>query len=89
MGGAAVTGAGRLDCRHVIHAVGPVWGEGDEEAKLRRAVRSALERAESVGAASLAVPAIATGIFGYPRGEGCRVIVEEVVAQRVIPSVAA
>ncbi len=46
VGGAAVTGAGRLPCRAVIHAVGPVWGEGDEEAKLRAAVRSALQRAE-------------------------------------------
>jgi O-acetyl-ADP-ribose deacetylase (regulator of RNase III) len=73
-----VTGAGRLPCRWVIHAVGPVWGEGDEEAKLRRAVVSALARAEELGVASLALPAISTGIFGYPKPEGCRAIVEEV-----------
>jgi len=58
--------------------VGPVWGEGDEEAKLRSAVRSALKCAERLGLASLAVPAISTGIFGYPKAEGCRVIAEEV-----------
>jgi len=80
VGDAVVTGAGRLPCRHVIHAVGPRFGEGDEEAKLRRAVRSALARAEELGLASLAMPAISTGIFGYPKAEGCRVIVEEVRA---------
>ncbi len=78
VGGAAVTGAGRLPCRAVIHAVGPMWGEGDEEVKLRAAVRSALARAEERGFTSLAMPGIATGIFGYPKADGCRVIVEEV-----------
>lgn len=78
VGGAVVTAAGSLPCRWVIHAVGPVWGEGDEEAKLRRAVGSALARAEELGLASLALPALSTGIFGYPKAEGCRAIVEEV-----------
>jgi O-acetyl-ADP-ribose deacetylase (regulator of RNase III) len=80
VGGAVVTGAGKLLARHVIHAVGPVWGEGDEETKLRSAVRSALARAEELGLCSLALPAISTGIFGYPKSQGCRVICEEVVA---------
>jgi O-acetyl-ADP-ribose deacetylase (regulator of RNase III) len=78
VGGAAVTGAGKLPCRYVIHAVGPVWGEGGEEAKLRSAVRSALARAEERGLVSVALPAISTGIFGYPKAAGCRVIAEEV-----------
>ncbi len=77
VGGAVVTGPGRLPCRHVIHAVGPVWGEGDEEAKLRRAVGNALARAEELGLASVAMPGISTGIFGYPKSAGCAVIVEE------------
>ena len=81
VGGAAVTGAGRLPCRFVIHAVGPVWGEGDEEGKLRGAVSAALARAEERGLESVALPAISTGIFGYPKAEGCRVIVETVVAR--------
>jgi len=80
VGQAAVTGAGRLPCRFVIHAVGPVWGEGEEEAKLRSAVRSALGRAEELGVRSLALPAISTGIFGYPKPQGCAVIVAEVRA---------
>jgi O-acetyl-ADP-ribose deacetylase (regulator of RNase III) len=79
VGDAVVTGAGRLPCRFVIHAVGPVWGEGDEEAKLRGAVSAALARAEERGLASVAMPAISTGIFGYPKADGCRAIVGEVV----------
>jgi O-acetyl-ADP-ribose deacetylase (regulator of RNase III) len=77
VGGAAVTGAGRLPCRFVIHAVGPRWGEGEEEDKLRRAVHTALALAEELGLESVALPAISTGIFGYPKAEGCAVIVQE------------
>jgi O-acetyl-ADP-ribose deacetylase (regulator of RNase III) len=63
----------------VIHTVGPVWGEGDEERKLRSAVRSALEVADSLKLSSVSLPAISTGIFGYPKEEGVRVIVDEVI----------
>jgi O-acetyl-ADP-ribose deacetylase (regulator of RNase III) len=80
VGAAVVTGAGRLPCRRVIHAVGPMWGEGDEETKLRSAVRAALRRAEDESLVSLAMPAISTGIFGYPKPAGCLLIVEEVAA---------
>jgi O-acetyl-ADP-ribose deacetylase (regulator of RNase III) len=80
VGDAVVTGAGRLPCRFVIHAVGPVWGDGEEEAKLRAAVRRALQRAEDLGLRSLAFPAISTGIFGYPKAEGCAAIVAEIRA---------
>jgi len=77
VGGAATTGAGALPCRWVIHAVGPRWGEGDEELKLRSAVRSSLVEATRLAARSLALPAISTGIFGYPKRDGTRVIVDE------------
>jgi len=80
VGHTAVTGAGQLPCRWVIHAVGPRWGEGDEERKLRSAVRSSLDRAAELEAQSVALPAISTGIFGYPLAEGTRVIADEVVA---------
>ncbi len=68
VGEAVVTGAGDLKASHVIHAVGPVWrgGSGGEEAALASAVGAALERAEEVGARSVAVPAISTGVFGFP-----------------------
>jgi O-acetyl-ADP-ribose deacetylase (regulator of RNase III) len=79
VGSTAVTTAGKLPSAWVIHAVGPRWGEGDEEAKLRSAVRSSLREAERLAARTLALPAISTGIFGYPKREGTRVIVEEVL----------
>ena len=66
VGGAVSTGAGRLKTRRVIHAVGPMMGEGDEDSKLRNATRSSLEVADREGLRSVAFPAISTGIFGYP-----------------------
>ena len=66
-GSAAITGAGDLPCRCVIHAVGPVWGTGDEEAKLASAVRSALDLADARELRSLSMPGISSGIFGFPK----------------------
>lgn len=66
-GRAAVTGAGDLMARYVIHAVGPVWGAGDEDALLESAVRSALDLARERGLASVSLPAISSGIFGFPK----------------------
>jgi O-acetyl-ADP-ribose deacetylase (regulator of RNase III) len=74
-----VTGGGTLPCRWVVHAVGPRWGEGDEERKLRSAVAAALDTAAGLGALSVAVPAISTGIFGYPKAAGTRHIADEAV----------
>ena len=76
----AVTGAGHLPCRYVIHAVGPVWGEGDEDRKLAVAVRSALETAASLGLASLGLPAISTGIFGFPKPRAAAITFDAVAA---------
>jgi O-acetyl-ADP-ribose deacetylase (regulator of RNase III) len=62
----AVTGAGSLQCRYIIHAVGPVWGEGNEEEKLKTAIFSSLIVANDLKCATIAFPAISTGIFGFP-----------------------
>jgi O-acetyl-ADP-ribose deacetylase (regulator of RNase III) len=70
----AYTRAGRLPCRYVIHAVGPVWGEGDEDARLSAAVSGSLALADRLGLASLALPAISTGIFGFPKERAARLI---------------
>ena len=75
----AITNAGRLPCRYVIHAVGPVWGEGDEDAKLRSAVIGSLALADERALTSLALPAISTGIFGFPKDRGARVILDAIV----------
>lgn len=62
----AITGAGSLPCRYIIHAVGPVWGEGDEEEKLKTSVYSSLIVANDLKCTTVAFPAISTGIFGFP-----------------------
>ena len=62
----ALTGAGRLRCRAVIHAVGPIWGAGDEDAKLRAAYSAVLDVAHTEGYRSIALPSLSTGIFGFP-----------------------
>lgn len=81
VGQAAVTGAGDLAARWVVHVAGPVYGKGqpDDESHLRAAVRGALYAADEVGASSIALPAISAGIYGYPPDEASRVIASEVV----------
>ena len=78
-GSAAITGAGKLPAKYVIHAVGPVWGSGDDERKLASAVRSALELAAENGVRSIAIPGISSGIFGGPKDICARVIIRAAV----------
>lgn len=72
----AWTSGGKLPARYVIHAVGPRWGEGQEEERLRTTIRGALELAQSLGVRSIAFPLISAGIFGYPPLEAAQVILE-------------
>lgn len=74
----ALTGAGKLAAKYVIHAVGPRWGEGQEERKLQSAVTSSLALADELRIASVALPAISTGIFGFPKPLGAKVILSAV-----------
>ncbi|MEM0280035.1 ADP-ribose-binding protein [Metallosphaera sp.] len=64
-GEVAVTSAGSLRARYVIHAVGPRFGEEGED-KLASAIRRSLEKGEELGLHSIALPAISTGIYGFP-----------------------
>jgi len=73
----AVTG-GDLPCKYVIHAVGPVWGAGEEAEKLRSAVTGSLQAAATRRLSSLALPAISTGIYGYPLDQAAEVILTAV-----------
>ncbi|KAJ7374808.1 hypothetical protein OS493_005158 [Desmophyllum pertusum] len=68
-GGIAVTGPGTLPCKIVIHAVGPVWegGQKDEDNSLHSAMYNSLSECHSRQLSSVAVPAISSGIFGFPR----------------------
>lgn len=78
VGTAVLTGAGELDAKHVIHAVGPKKGEGDEDRKLAAAVRASLALADRHGLRSIALPAISTGNFGFPMDRCARVTLTEI-----------
>ena len=67
-GRAVATTAGRLPARYVIHTVGPVWSGGrrGEPETLANCHRESIRVADELQLASLAFPAISTGIFGYP-----------------------
>ncbi len=78
VGTAVLTGGGGLKADHVIHAVGPRMGEGDEDRKLQSAIRSSLALADRHGLKSIALPAISTGVFGYPVVKCARILLTEV-----------
>ena len=77
-GYAKTTPGFRLSARWVIHTVGPVWrGGGSGEAELLASCyRASLARADELGARSLAIPAISTGIYGYPVEEAAAVAID-------------
>lgn len=78
VGTAVMTAAGHLKAKRVIHAVGPRMGEGDEDKKLASAVRASLALADRRGLKSIALPAISTGIFGFPLDRAARITLTEV-----------
>lgn len=77
VGTAVVTGAGKLHTRFVIHAVGPRMGEGDEDNKLKNAVSNSLKLASKRGLKSISLPAISSGIFGFPKDRCAEILVKE------------
>jgi O-acetyl-ADP-ribose deacetylase (regulator of RNase III) len=80
-GSAAITSGGDLKARHVIHAVGPVYDGTPRSAQLlASAVRAALQMADDHGLKSIALPAISTGIFGYPLAEAAQVMLRAAIA---------
>lgn len=75
----AITSAGSLPCRYVIHAVGPIWGQGEEDQKLLNTVNGVLILASDHSLASLALPAISTGIFRFPKERAARLILDAII----------
>ncbi|XP_062354386.1 protein mono-ADP-ribosyltransferase PARP14-like [Cinclus cinclus] len=68
-GSAVITGAGRLPCKNVIHAVGPRWNEKESQRctwLLKKTVKKCLQLAETYNHRSIALPAVSGGIFGFP-----------------------
>ena len=78
VGDAVITDAGNLAAKYVIHAVGPHIGESNARGKLANATRASLTLAERHNLESVALPAISTGVFGYPL-EGCAQVMIRVV----------
>ena len=78
LGDAVVTGAGNLAARAVIHAVSLDRDRRTSVAILERAVRSALTRAREIGAASVAFPALGTGVGGFPLDTAAEITVATV-----------
>ncbi|CAC5424291.1 Protein mono-ADP-ribosyltransferase PARP15 [Mytilus coruscus] len=74
------SGPGKLKCQMIVHAVGPVWqgGSNREEERLHQCVESILVETEQNQHTSVAIPALCTGIFGYPANQATRVIAQTV-----------
>ncbi len=79
VGTAVITTAGKLPSKHVIHAVGPRMGEGDEDNKLKNAVLNSILTASEKNLNSISLPAISSGIFGFPKDRCARILVKEAV----------
>jgi ADP-ribosylglycohydrolase/O-acetyl-ADP-ribose deacetylase (regulator of RNase III) len=81
-GQAKITGGHRLQARHVIHTVGPVWqgGSKGEPAALASCYRNSLALAAKHGLRSVAFPAISCGVYGYPIERACATALAEIRA---------
>jgi len=79
-GEAVITTAGRLPAKHVIHTVGPIYGNhgGAEAQLLASCYVNSIALAASHRLATIAFPAISTGVYGYPKDEARRVALEAV-----------
>ncbi|MGW2833353.1 O-acetyl-ADP-ribose deacetylase [Streptomyces sp. NPDC001286] len=78
-GRAVATTAGRLDARWVIHTVGPVWSATEDRSDLLASCyRESLRVADELGAATVAFPAISTGVYRWPMDDAARIAVETV-----------
>jgi len=79
-GSAVVTSAGALPAQHVIHAVGPIYRDGQhgEPAHLASCYRKSLELAEERGARTVSFPAISTGVYGYPIDAAAEIALDSV-----------
>lgn len=80
-GGIAVTRPGSLPCSILIHAVGPVWmgGQKDEDSSLHSAMYNSLSECHSRLLSSVAVPAISSGIFGFPKARCAKILFSAVL----------
>jgi O-acetyl-ADP-ribose deacetylase (regulator of RNase III) len=82
-GAAKITRGYKLPAKYVIHAVGPVWqgGGSDEDTLLASCYRTALDLAAERRLASIAFPAISTGVYGFPADRAARIAVDTVSSE--------
>jgi O-acetyl-ADP-ribose deacetylase (regulator of RNase III) len=80
VGEAAITSGGNLKAKYVIHAVGPIYGEGNEVEKLKNATLNSLKLAEKHDISSIAFPAISTGYFGLPKDKCAEAMIPAVLS---------
>jgi O-acetyl-ADP-ribose deacetylase (regulator of RNase III) len=79
VGSSVVTSSGNLACKAVIHTVGPRMGEGNEDEKLSNAINSCLELGLQKGFKTISIPAISSGIFGFPKDRCAKILVNETI----------
>ena len=78
-GVAALTSAGLMPARYVIHVAGPIYTAGqDNETLLATAVLASMDLADDIEASTMAIPAISAGIYGYPADEATAIIAQSV-----------
>jgi O-acetyl-ADP-ribose deacetylase (regulator of RNase III) len=72
-----ITTSGELPCQAIIHTVGPKMGEGNEDFKLSKSIHSSLSLASDNSYKSISIPAISSGIFGFPKDRCANILLDE------------
>jgi O-acetyl-ADP-ribose deacetylase len=77
VGSSVITTSGELTCQAIIHTVGPRMGEGNEDLKLSKSLHSSLSLASDHNYKSISIPAISSGIFGFPKDRYANILLDE------------
>ncbi len=77
VGSSVITTSGKLPCEAIIHTVGPKMGEGNEDFKLSKSIHSSLSLASDNSYKSISIPAISSGIFGFPKNRCANILLDE------------
>ena len=77
VGCSVITTSGELPCKGIIHTVGPKMGEGNEDFKLSKSIHSSLSLASDNSFKSISIPAISSGIFGFPKDRCVNILLDE------------
>ena len=79
VGSSVITTSGKLPCEAIIHTVGPKMGEGNEDFKLSKSIHSSLSLASDNNYKSISIPAISSGIFGFPKDRCANILLDECI----------